>query len=141
MLVFDPNLRINANEALHHAYFNEYRSQYLFSGLNLFSMNHGQDSLGARNMLLPSEEPITPISFDHQTQHSSLENASYGTGFRPSTSSGLMSSSSEDQLGSALVSPANPSAMPFPLRSCITDTIPGSDHWPTEFPKMVKSIP
>ena len=40
MLVFDPNMRINANEALHHAYFNEYRRQYLFSGLNHFSINN-----------------------------------------------------------------------------------------------------
>ena len=40
MLVFDPNMRINANEALHHAYFNEYRRQYLFSGLNHFAMNN-----------------------------------------------------------------------------------------------------
>ena len=40
MLVFDPNMRINANEALHHAYFSDYRRQYLFSGLNHFPMNN-----------------------------------------------------------------------------------------------------
>ena len=114
MLVFDPNLRTNAHEALRHVYFNEYRSQYLFSGLNHFSTNHGQDSLGSRNILLTSKEPMPPVSFNHETQQSSLEHPSYVKGFRSSSSFGL-TSSLEDRLGSDLVSQTNHSTMQFPL--------------------------
>ena len=59
MLVFDPNMRINANEALHHAYFNEYRRQYLFSGLNHFSLNNGTSL----------DQPITINDEQQTTQH------------------------------------------------------------------------
>ena len=104
MLVFDPNIRINANEALHHGYFNEYRREYMFSGLNHFSlsMDHGDE-----------QQQSAPDYCLHQTQSFPLENAHDDR--RRSSSSILTSSSSEDRIDSNFISPAINSNLTLPL--------------------------
>ena len=79
MLVFDPNMRINANEALHHAYFNEYRRQYLFSGLNHFSMNN--DASANHAMPIISDQQMI-----QQHTHQSLVNSTASPESHHSTS-------------------------------------------------------
>jgi serine/threonine protein kinase len=111
MLVFDPNLRINANEALHHNYFNEYRRQYLFSGLNHFSMNHDNPSSATNARIHPSE---TEGTFQAQTQLSSGEHPTNNADYKSSLSSISTLSSSEDQLSSNSISPSFSSVHAFP---------------------------
>ena len=104
MLVFDPNIRINANEALHHAYFNEYRREYMFSGLNHFSLNADQGD----------EQQQSASAFGlHQTQSFPLENTNDVR--RNSSSSILTSSSSDERIGSNFTSPAINSNLTLPL--------------------------
>ena len=104
MLVFDPNIRINANEALHHAYFNEYRREYMFSGLNHFSLSadHGDE-----------QQQSAPVFGLSQIQAFPSENT-HNDG-RRSSSSVLTSSSSEDRIGSTFTSPAINSNLTLPL--------------------------
>ena len=104
MLVFDPNIRINANEALHHAYFNEYRRDYMFSGLNHFSlsMDHGDE-----------QQQSAPVFGLNQIQTLPSENTRNDS--RRSSSSILTSSSSEDRIGSNFISPATNSNLTLPL--------------------------
>ena len=87
MLVFDPNFRINANEALQHAYFNEYRQNYLSSGSNHFSSNHNQ----------------------------SLGHIANSTNLRDSSSSILTSSSSEDQRNPRLLTEKDHTIRSLPM--------------------------
>ena len=104
MLVFDPNIRINANEALHHAYFNEYRREYMFSGLNHFSLS----------MIHGNEQQQSASGFGlHQTQPLPSENTRDDS--RRSSSSILTSSSSEDRIGGNFTSPAINSNLTLPL--------------------------
>ena len=114
MLVFDPNLRINANEALHHGYFNEYRRQYLFSGLNHFSLNHGNPPSATNATLFSSENAGTLPVFQEQTQLSSLGHPTNNADYKSSLSSLLTMSSSGDQLSSNSISPNFSSAHAFP---------------------------
>ena len=104
MLVFDPNIRINANEALHHAYFNEYRREYMFSGLNHFSLSADHEDE------LQQSGPVVGLS---QIQTFSSENTRNDT--RRSSSSILTSSSSEDRIDSNFISPAINSNLTQPL--------------------------
>ena len=113
MLVFDPNFRINANEALHHNYFNEYRRQYLFSGLNHFSLNHGNPSSATNAMIHTPETEGTPSVFQEQTQPSSRNHSTNNADYKSSLSSISTLSSSEDQLSSNSISPSYSSLHSF----------------------------
>ena len=104
MLVFDPNIRINANEALHHAYFNEYRREYMFSGLNHFSLNADHRD---------EQQQSVPVFGLNQTQTFPSENT-HKDG-RRSSSSILTLSSSEDRIDSNFSSPAINSNLTLPL--------------------------
>ena len=114
MLVFDPNLRINANEALHHNYFSEYRRQYLFSGLNHFSLNHGNPSSATNAMIHTPQTEGTPSVFHAQTRPSSQDHPTNNADYKSSLSSIATMSSSEDQLSSNSISPSYSTVHAFP---------------------------
>ena len=104
MLVFDPNIRINANEALHHAYFNEYRREYMFSDLNHFSlsMDHGDEQQQSAPVIGLSQLQAFPSEHTHNDG-------------RRSSSSALTSSSAEYPVGSTFTSPSINSNLTLPL--------------------------
>ena len=115
MLVFDPNLRINANEALRHAYFNEYRQQHLLSGLNHVSSNHGQASTATNNFLLPSEQQTTSTLFFQHNKQPSLGHVLNSIDLGTSSSTLLTSSSSEEQINGSLISEGDHTTRSLPL--------------------------
>ena len=115
MLVFDPNLRINASESLRHVYFNEYRQRFLYTGLNNLSSNNGQAPPTTNNFLLASEHQTTSTTFLQQMEYPSRGHVANSIDSRTSLSSLLTSSSSEDQLSNGVMSESDRATRSLPL--------------------------
>ena len=97
MLVFDPNLRINANEAFRHTYFNEYRQRYQFSSLNQVTTSQRPTSATNSNIIMEATNASTTTQFFDRSQNSSVGHDILGNGLSISSASLLTSFSSENQ--------------------------------------------
>ena len=105
MLVFDPNHRINANEALLHEYFSEYRQRYLFSSFNQAAASQRTLPPTNTNAVMEARNSSTTMQFVDQSQNASVGHDLTGNGLSISSASLLTSSSSEDHsIGSSSTS-------------------------------------
>ena len=97
MLVFDPNLRINANEALRCAYFNEYKQHSSYSLFNTTITNTRASAITNINITSVATQPNTTTLRPKQSQNSAVGISLDSIVLNQSSLSLLTSSSSEDQ--------------------------------------------